>query len=90
VVFSGRFQESGRYVFFSANGNVLLTLPPESNFNLTIRSDNGAINTEFPLKLAPGAVLGGRGPIIGTVGKGGAEVRAISNNGRVDLKKAPG
>jgi len=89
VSFSGKFSEGGRYRFYSSNGNVVLTLPPESNFNLTIRSDNGAINTEFPVKLAPGAVLGGRGPIIGAVGKGGAEVQAISNNGNVHLKKAP-
>ncbi|HEU0179996.1 MAG TPA: DUF4097 family beta strand repeat-containing protein [Blastocatellia bacterium] len=89
VLFTGGFYESGRYLFFSANGNVVLTLPPESNFNLTIKSDNGSINTEFPLKLEPGAQLGGRGPIIGVVGKGGAEVSAISANGAVQIKKAP-
>jgi DUF4097 and DUF4098 domain-containing protein YvlB len=88
VLFRGGFYESGRYLFFSANGNVVLTLPPESNFNLTIKSDNGSINTEFPLKLEPGAQLGGRGPIVGVVGKGGAEVRAISANGAVHIKKA--
>jgi DUF4097 and DUF4098 domain-containing protein YvlB len=88
VLFTGGFYESGRYLFFSANGNVVLTLPPESNFNLTIKSDNGSINTEFPLKLEPGAQLGGREPIIGVVGKGGAEVRAISANGAVYIKKA--
>jgi DUF4097 and DUF4098 domain-containing protein YvlB len=88
VVFSGGFYESGRYLFFSANGNVVLTLPPESNFNLTIKSDNGSINTEFPLKLEPGAQLGGRGPIAGVVGKGGADVRAISANGAIHIKKA--
>src|SRR5215813_13428121 len=88
VVFTGRFYESGRYLFFSANGNVILTLPPESNFNLTIKSDNGSMNTEFPLKLEPGIRIGGRGPIRGVVGNGGAEVSAISNNGAVRIKKA--
>ena len=88
VLFTGRFYESGRYEFFSANGNVVLTLPPESNFNLTVKSDNGSINTEFPLKLEPGAQLG-RGPIVGVIGRGGADVRAISANGAVHIKKAP-
>ncbi|HKQ78558.1 MAG TPA: DUF4097 family beta strand repeat-containing protein [Blastocatellia bacterium] len=88
VLFTGRLYESGRYEFFSTNGNVVLTLPPESNFNLTIKSDNGSMNTEFPLKLGPGPQLG-RGPVVGVVGKGGAEVRAISNNGAVQIKKAP-
>ncbi len=87
VLFTGRLYESGRYLFFSANGNVVLTLPPESGFNLTIRSDNGSINTEFPLKLEPGTRLG-RGPISGVVGKGGAEVRAISANGAVHIRKS--
>jgi len=88
VIFTGRFYESGRYVFFSANGNVVLTLPPESNFNLTVKSDNGSINTEFPLKLEPGAQLG-RGPIVGVIGRGGADVQAMSANGAVHIKKAP-
>ncbi|HEY8461097.1 MAG TPA: DUF4097 family beta strand repeat-containing protein [Blastocatellia bacterium] len=88
VLFTGEFYESGRYLFFSANGNVVLTLPPESNFNLTVKSDNGSINTEFPLKLEPGSQPGGREPIAGVVGKGGAEVRAISANGAVHIKKA--
>jgi DUF4097 and DUF4098 domain-containing protein YvlB len=88
VLFTGRFYDSGRYVFFSANGNVVLTLPPESNFNLTVKSDNGSINTEFPLKLEPGSQLG-RGPIVGVIGRGGAEVQAISANGGVHIKKAP-
>ena len=88
VVFTGRLSESGRYVFFSANANVTLTLPSDSNFNLTIKSDNGPMNTEFPLKLGPGVQLG-RGPIVGVVGKGGPEVSAISNNGAVRIKKAP-
>jgi DUF4097 and DUF4098 domain-containing protein YvlB len=88
VLFSGGFYESGRYLFFSANGNVVLTLPPESNFNLMIKSDIGSINTEFPLKLEPGAQLGGRGPIAGVVGKGGADVQAGAANGTVHIKKA--
>src|SRR5262245_4961828 len=88
VLFTGRFYESGRYEFFSANGNVVLTLPPESYFNLTVKSDNGSVNTEFPLKLEPGAQLG-RGPIVGVIGRGGADVRAISANGAVHIKKAP-
>jgi len=88
VVFTGRFYEGGRYEFFSQSGNVVLTVPPDSNFNLTVTSRSGSINTEFPLKLGPGAQLGGRGAIIGVVGKGGAEVRTFSGSGNVHIKKA--
>src|SRR6266545_4802249 len=87
VLFTGRFYEGGHYEFVSFSGNVVLNLPPESNFNLTIQSHSGSINTEFQLKLGPGAQFGDRGPIVGVVGKGGAEVRAISHSGGVRIKK---
>jgi len=89
VLFTGRFYEGGRYEFFSQSGNLVLTLPPESNFNLTVISRSGSVNTEFPLEIGPGAQLGGHAPIVGVVGKGGAEVRAISNSGNVQIRKAP-
>src|SRR5262245_9918793 len=89
VLFTGRFYEGGHYDFVSFSGNVVLNLPPESNFNLTIQSHSGSINTEFQLKLGPGAQFGDRGPIVGVVGKGGAEVRAISHSGGVQIKKTP-
>jgi DUF4097 and DUF4098 domain-containing protein YvlB len=89
VLFTGRFYEGGHYEFVSFSGNVVLNLPPESNFNLTIQSHSGSINTEFQLKLGPGAQFGDRGPIVGAVGKGGAEVRAISHSGGVQIKKSP-
>jgi DUF4097 and DUF4098 domain-containing protein YvlB len=89
VLFTGRFYEGGHYEFVSFSGNVVLNLPPESNFNLTIQSHSGSINTEFQLKLGPGAQFGDRGPIVGVVGKGGAEVRAISHSGGVQIKKTP-
>ncbi len=89
VHFTGRVYNDGHYEFFSFSGEVVLSLPPESNFNLMANSHSGSVNTEFRLQLKSGPI-GGGGPIIGTVGKGGAEVRAISHSGSVQIKKSAG
>jgi DUF4097 and DUF4098 domain-containing protein YvlB len=89
VLFTGRLYDGGRYEFTSFSSNVVLLLPPDSNFNLTVNSFSGSVNTEFPLTLGQGRQLGNRAPVVGVVGKGGAEVRAISHSGSVQIKKAP-
>ena len=88
MLFSGKFYDGGHYEFISFSSDVVLTLPADSNFNLTVRSFSGSINTEFPVKLGPGSQFGGRSPIVGVVGAGGAEVRAVSYSGSVRIKKA--
>jgi DUF4097 and DUF4098 domain-containing protein YvlB len=90
VNFTGKVYEDGRYEFVSFSGNLVLVLPPDSNFNLTAQSHSGSINTEFPLQIRQGSQFGGRGPITGTVGKGGAELRAISHSGNVQIRKDTG
>lgn len=90
VQFTGRIQDGGYYEFVSFSSGVVLTLPPESNFNLTVHSHSGTINTEFPLRIREGMRFGGRGPIIGMVGKGGAEVRATSHSGGILIRKGAG
>ena len=87
VRFTGKIYDDGRYEFVSFSSEVLLLVPPDSNFNLTATSHSGSINTEFPLQLGPGSKLGERGAITGTIGKGGAEVRAASFSGSVIIRK---
>jgi DUF4097 and DUF4098 domain-containing protein YvlB len=89
VIFSGKIFDGGHYEFVSFSSNVVLVLPADSNFNLTINSFSGGVNTEFPVTLGPGRQIGNRAPITGTVGKGGAEVRAVSHSGNVQIKKDP-
>lgn len=90
VRFTGRLHDDGRYEFVSFSSRVLLFVPPDSNFNLTATSHSGSINTEFPLRISPGSSYGGQSAVTGTVGKGGAEVRASSFSGSVIIKKAIG
>lgn len=91
VRFTGRLHEDGRYEFVSFSGQVLLLVPPDSSFNLTATSHSGSMNTEFPLQISPGSRYGGgQGAVTGTVGKGGAQVRAASFSGSVIIKKNVG
>lgn len=84
VRFTGKIQDGGRYEFESFNGSVILNIPADSNFNLTAKTYNGTVNTEFPVQLTrtTGGTL-----MSGTVGKGGVDVIVSSFNGSVQIKK---
>lgn len=84
VQFTGKLYEDGHYEFESFSGEVVLNLPPESNFTLSAKTHSGSVNTEFPLQLTRN--IGGS-LMTGTVGKGGADVRASSFSGNVRIKK---
>lgn len=88
VQYQGKLYADGRYEFKSFSGSVIVTLPADSEFNLTAQSFSGSVNTEFPLQITSGK-LSARGPIQGVVGKGGAQVKAESFSGSVHIKKLP-
>lgn len=84
VRFAGKLYDDGHYEFESFSSDVVLILPPDSNFNLTTKSQSGSVNTEFPLQVSE---IRTRGYLRGTVGRGGAEVRAASFSGNVFIRK---
>jgi DUF4097 and DUF4098 domain-containing protein YvlB len=85
VRFGGTLSGDGVYNFGSHSGDVILTLPADSSFRLTARSNSGSINTDFPCQLSSST---SSREIRCTVGKGGAEVRASSFSGSVQIKKS--
>jgi DUF4097 and DUF4098 domain-containing protein YvlB len=85
VRFGGTLSSDGVYNFGSHSGDVVLTLPSDSSFRLTARSNNGSINTDFPCQLSSST---SSREIRCTVGKGGAEVRASSFSGSVQIRKS--
>ncbi len=87
IRFTGKLQDGGRYEFESFSSGVVLILPPDSQFNLTARTHNGSINTEFPVQMT--RTTGGS-LMSGSVGKGGAELRVSSFSGSVQIKKGTG
>ncbi len=86
VRYQGKLYGDGTYELQSHSGDVMLTIPADSEFNLAAQTFNGSLNTEFPLQLSSGTI-GGRGTVRGVAGKGGAQVTATTFNGDVHIKK---
>lgn len=80
----GKLAADGVYNLSSHSGDVVLSLPANSNFRLTAKSNNGSISTDFPCQL--NSTTASR-EIRCTVGNGGAEVRALSFSGSVQIRK---
>lgn len=87
VSFRGRLFGDGRYIFESFSSDIVLHLPADSGFDLTARSVSGGIETDFPIRLAPGTPLGGGRDVRGTAGGGGAQVHAAGYSGGIFIKK---
>ncbi len=85
VRFTGKLSTDGVYNFNSHSSDVILLLPADSSFRLTARSISGSINIEFPCQLSSGIALK---DIQCTVSKGGADVRATSFSGSVNIRKS--
>lgn len=84
--------------FSSMNGNVDVTLPPTSKVELKMRTDNGAIYTDFDIQMKTTSAItnqdqGGRyrleidKTISGSINGGGAEFELRSRNGNIYLRK---
>ena len=84
ITYVGTIKEAGRYEIKAHSGDVRMTIPADSAFDLEANTFSGDIYSEFELK-----VTGKISPreIHGTVGKGGATVILKTFSGNVDLKK---
>jgi DUF4097 and DUF4098 domain-containing protein YvlB len=70
----------------SLNGSIDLYLPTDARATLHMKTDNGSINSDFDMRLAPGVY--GRGKVTtATVNNGGADVTIKTFNGSIHLRK---
>ncbi len=89
--------------FSSLNGNIDVTFPPELKANLSMKSDNGEIYTDFDIKIDSNAAQpvvedergrGGKYRIRmdrttkGTINGGGPEIQFKTFNGNIYIRKA--
>ena len=86
TTFDGAVYADGRYTFESLSGQITLRVPAQSGFNLLAKTYSGSINTQFPLQLTPGQVVGER-QVRGTFGNGGAEIVVTSYQGPIQIVK---
>ncbi len=84
ITYVGAIKAGGRYEIKAHSGDVRVTIPAGSSFDLEANTFSGDIDSDFEI-----TVSGKISPkeIHGTVGKGGATIILKSFSGNVDLKK---
>ncbi len=77
---------NGQKVSLNAvNGEVELAVPPNANADFSLNTVNGAISSEFPELRGKHEFLVGKS-LIGTLGTGGATVKASTVNGSIRIR----
>lgn len=81
----GRVRENDSLRFETVNGSITLRMPSDLSADVDGSTVNGSIETDFPV-----TVSGRWGPrsMHGTVGRGGAHLRASTVNGSIHLERA--
>lgn len=69
----------------TVNGGVVVTLPADANADISASSVNGGISSER-LMMTKG--VSGKGTLKGTLGSGGARIKASAVNGGVKIRQA--
>jgi len=85
VTYTGQLKAGGRYVLEAHSGDVRMTIPAESTFDLEAKTFSGDIDSAFEITTAAGKISPRE--VRGTVGKGGATIVLKTFSGNVDLKK---
>ena len=84
VQYRGNISESGTYLFKSHSGDITLTIPGNSAFDLEAKTFSGKISTDFDITIS-GKLS--KKSISGTANGGGADLEAKTFSGNVYLKK---
>ena len=81
----GNAKWSGELELVTTNGSVDVTLPASAEFQVDASTTNGGIQSDFPI-----TVQGRFGPksLSGKVGGGGRELRVVTTNGGIELRKS--
>jgi DUF4097 and DUF4098 domain-containing protein YvlB len=85
IHFSGSL-ENGDHTFSSNFGDVVLTLPADSQFRIDARTEFGSVNCAFDLTRSESST---DSHLLGDVGKGpGVNITIKTDNGSVEVKRA--
>jgi hypothetical protein len=91
ITVTGALARYARYEMRTTSGDITLTMPPDSSFRLTAKvSEGGEIVTDFPLKYTGGLSTDrmlSTGQMVGTYGKGEANINLASYSGTLRLRK---
>jgi hypothetical protein len=84
TIFHGDISSTGRYALEAHSGNVEMTIPAGSAFDLTASTFSGTIKTEFEVMMS-GKLS--KKKISGSVNGGGADMKLKTFSGNIILKK---
>ena len=84
TIYHGDISSTGRYALEAHSGNVEITIPSGSAFDLTASTFSGTIKTEFEVMMS-GKLS--KKKISGSVNGGGADVKLKTFSGNIILKK---
>ncbi len=88
VRFQGKVSRTGRYIFNSFSGEVIVTLPADTEFNVLAKTFSGDIETDFPVEVGVGSNLSSRNRRLqATHGKGGAQLNLTGFSASLRIKK---
>ena len=92
VTFDGAFADDGRYEFESHSGDVHLSVPEGSGFEIEAESYSGELRSGFPIRIGAGERAGettvfeqGSRSLRGVAGGGGARVRLSTFSGDMSI-----
>jgi hypothetical protein len=83
--YDGTVPPSGRFRFSTHNGNIVVAVPESASAAFTVRTYNGSLNTNLPLKTAGEIRRGQRATY--TLGSGSADFELESFGGTIQLRK---
>jgi DUF4097 and DUF4098 domain-containing protein YvlB len=89
IRYEGRLADGGHYSFGTHNGDLLVTVPENSNATFTVRSYNGGFSTDLPMEYDRSKMNRGRRTTL-TLGNGSADVSLETFGGGIRLRKATG
>ena len=84
VVYQGKIKRDGRYTLKSHSGNVSMTLPSDSGFELEAKTFSGNIESDFEITMS-GKIS--KRKIYGVVNERGAFVKLSTFSGDISLRK---
>ncbi len=89
VFFDGTIDSGGRYELGSHSGNVIVRVPADVSAAVSLQTYSGSIESDFPITLTGGAVMGGHPRSFDfRIGSGSARITAQSFSGTIHLQRA--
>ena len=87
VRFDGKFSPGGVYTFKTSNGSILITSPEDLSARVSASFGFGSFQTVLPINITQKTDSPGTKTVVGTFGKGDADLTLMTLNGTIAIAK---